>query len=196
MAQMIKAIETRYKGYRFRSRLEARWAVFFDALGLQWDYEPEGFTLPSGTKYLPDFRVVGAGITHWYEVKPSNQAQDAKLSEFASSVDDAGHVTLLAGDPIDALPGKMICPRCGGINHSITLDPAFLGEYQLMCHPCDWATPCGEGELEVGAFGIYVRPHKGWIMVGQKEMDSLIGLAKRAAIKARSARFEHGEVPA
>jgi hypothetical protein len=28
----IKAIETSYKGYRFRSRLEARWAVFFDAL--------------------------------------------------------------------------------------------------------------------------------------------------------------------
>ena len=26
----IKAIETYYKGYRFRSRLEARWAVFFD----------------------------------------------------------------------------------------------------------------------------------------------------------------------
>ncbi len=30
----IKAIETRYKGYRFRSRLEARWAVFFDALSV------------------------------------------------------------------------------------------------------------------------------------------------------------------
>ena len=32
----IKAIETSYKGYLFRSRLEARWAVFFDALGLVW----------------------------------------------------------------------------------------------------------------------------------------------------------------
>lgn len=27
----IKPIETRYKGCRFRSRPEARWAVFFDA---------------------------------------------------------------------------------------------------------------------------------------------------------------------
>lgn len=26
----IKAIDTIYKGYKFRSRLEARWAVFFD----------------------------------------------------------------------------------------------------------------------------------------------------------------------
>lgn len=50
----IKAIETEYKGYRFRSRLEARWAVFFDACGFKWDYEPEGFDI-NGIKYLPDF---------------------------------------------------------------------------------------------------------------------------------------------
>ena len=37
----IKAIETQYKGYRFRSRLEARYAVMFDALGFEWQYEPE-----------------------------------------------------------------------------------------------------------------------------------------------------------
>lgn len=51
---MIKAINTRYKGYNFRSRTEARWAVFFDALGWSWEYEREGFQLPSGN-YLPDF---------------------------------------------------------------------------------------------------------------------------------------------
>ena len=54
---MIKAIETVYNGYRFRSRLEARWAVFFDALGLEYEYEPEGFSLGAGG-YLPDFRLV------------------------------------------------------------------------------------------------------------------------------------------
>ena len=53
----IKAIETIYNGYRFRSRLEARWAVFFDALGVDYEYEPEGFNLPNGGRYLPDFRV-------------------------------------------------------------------------------------------------------------------------------------------
>ncbi|MBK9515513.1 MAG: hypothetical protein IPO05_18320 [Flavobacteriales bacterium] len=60
---MIKPIETRYKGYRFRSRLEARWAVFFDALGLEWEYEPEGFDLGDGVYYLPDFRVA---LTTYY----------------------------------------------------------------------------------------------------------------------------------
>lgn len=49
-----KAIETSYKGYRFRSRLEARWAVFFDTLGIKWEYEKQGYSLPSGA-YLPDF---------------------------------------------------------------------------------------------------------------------------------------------
>jgi hypothetical protein len=55
MQAKLSAIETSYQGYRFRSRLEARWAVFFDALGLQWEYEPEGFELGDGRRYLPDF---------------------------------------------------------------------------------------------------------------------------------------------
>lgn len=49
---MIKAIETKYKGYRFRSRLEARWAVFFDALGVRWEYEIEGFEKDVGGRVV------------------------------------------------------------------------------------------------------------------------------------------------
>lgn len=52
------AIETKYKGYRFRSRLEARWAVFFDALGLPWEYEKEGYALGTGLHEInEDFEV-------------------------------------------------------------------------------------------------------------------------------------------
>lgn len=61
---MIKAIETIYKGYRFRSRLEARWAVFFDALNTIWQYEPEGYVLEDGSTYLPDF---------WFDLLPGNE---------------------------------------------------------------------------------------------------------------------------
>lgn len=50
----FKAIETMYNGYRFRSRLEARWAVFFDALGIKYEYEKEGYEM-EGIRYLPDF---------------------------------------------------------------------------------------------------------------------------------------------
>lgn len=53
----IKAIETEYKGLLFRSRLEARWAMFFDNMGYKWEYEPEGYILEDGSKYIPDFRL-------------------------------------------------------------------------------------------------------------------------------------------
>jgi hypothetical protein len=67
---MIKAIETTYKGYRFRSRLEARWAVFFDVAGVEWEYEPEGFELPGGARYLPDFFIKGNHqYGPWVEIK-------------------------------------------------------------------------------------------------------------------------------
>lgn len=51
----IKPIETEYNGHKFRSRLEARWAVFFDAAGIKYEYEPEGFEDENGNRYLPDF---------------------------------------------------------------------------------------------------------------------------------------------
>lgn len=52
---MIKAIQTRYKGYHFRSRLEARWAVYMDVARIKWVYEAEGYELGGGLRYLPDF---------------------------------------------------------------------------------------------------------------------------------------------
>jgi hypothetical protein len=54
MSGNFKAIETVYKGYRCRSRLEARWMIFFDALDIEFHYEPEGYVL-DGKPYLPDF---------------------------------------------------------------------------------------------------------------------------------------------
>lgn len=51
----MKAIQTRYRGCHFRSRLEARWAVFLDEIGIDWRYEHEGFEVASGVWYLPDF---------------------------------------------------------------------------------------------------------------------------------------------
>jgi hypothetical protein len=71
---MIKAIETEYQGCRFRSRLEARWAVFFDSLGVEWQYELEGFKLEDGTWYLPDFYLPRQ--QRWLEIKPNTGSLD------------------------------------------------------------------------------------------------------------------------
>lgn len=62
----MQAIETVYNGYRFRSRLEARWAVFFDAMGIKYQYEPEGFEF-DGIRYLPDFYL--PELNYFVEVK-------------------------------------------------------------------------------------------------------------------------------
>lgn len=63
----FKAIDTNYKGYKFRSRLEARWAIYFDSVGLKWEYEKEGFEFEDGIKYLPDFWL--PEVEMWAEVK-------------------------------------------------------------------------------------------------------------------------------
>lgn len=65
----IKPIETIYKGYRFRSRLEARWAVFFDALDILYEYEKEGYELGEAGWYLPDFWL--PQFKTWIEIKPN-----------------------------------------------------------------------------------------------------------------------------
>jgi hypothetical protein len=65
----IKPIETVWRGYKFRSRLEARWAVCFERLGLRWEYEPEGFVLPNQSRYLPDFYLPDQDL--YVEIKPA-----------------------------------------------------------------------------------------------------------------------------
>jgi hypothetical protein len=64
----MNAIETHYNGYKFRSRLEARWAVFFDSLGVKYQYEKEGYDLGDLGGYLPDFYIPSANLH--VEIKP------------------------------------------------------------------------------------------------------------------------------
>lgn len=87
----LKAIETYYKGYKFRSRLEARWAVFLDACGADWEYEQEGYWLPDGSRYLPDFKVKNVkgrarDATIFIEVKGTLTDKDLrKIEMFAGN---------------------------------------------------------------------------------------------------------------
>lgn len=63
----LKALPTVYGGINYRSRIEARWAVFFESLGLQYEYEREGYDLGDGQLYLPDFWLPELKI--WVEIK-------------------------------------------------------------------------------------------------------------------------------
>lgn len=76
----IAPIETEYAGHRFRSRLEARWSVFFTTLGIRWEYEPQGYEIgPAGSRrrYLPDFYLPTLGT--WVEVKGDPLHLDLQL---------------------------------------------------------------------------------------------------------------------
>lgn len=67
-----------YKGIQFRSRLESRWAIYFDLIGLAWQYEAEGYTTPHGN-YLPDFDCGECGLV---EVKPTIDAMLVERGKF------------------------------------------------------------------------------------------------------------------
>jgi hypothetical protein len=215
----LRPIDTTYKGYKFRSRLEARWAVFFDALGLKWQYEVEGFNLSNGERYLPDFKVSGTlNITNWYEVKPNGEKGDGKLEQLSrdyyktlGNVIPEHYFRLLSGDPWDilekgylkleyclnhgfkslSLSDYLICPRCASITKLDVYD--YGDEIGFVCYPCDFDTPCGgDNPAEKGAI-INVRPHKGWLIADGDEFLNYVNAIKRACDAARSARFEFSQ---
>jgi hypothetical protein len=97
----FSAIPTWYGGVLHRSRLEARWAMFFDNLHIKADYEPQGFAT-DGEPYLPDFAIQAALGTLWAEVKPSWDADPegiARWHRFASQRPLPSRAILLTGPP-------------------------------------------------------------------------------------------------
>lgn len=91
----IKPIQTSYKGYLFRSRLEARWAVFFDTLGIKWEYEKEGYDLGEEGWYLPDFWLPEEKI--WVEIKGQSPTEKEKKKAEALFYHTSNPVILLSG---------------------------------------------------------------------------------------------------
>ncbi len=82
----IKAIPTRYAGVQFRSRLEARWAAYFDLIGAKWDYEPLDFD-----GWIPDFilpDLIECPIL--LEVKPMFTDWHEEMCTMVKAVEAAG----------------------------------------------------------------------------------------------------------
>lgn len=182
---MIKAIETHYKGYRFRSRLEARWAVFFDALEIEWQYEPEGYNI-NGVMYLPDFYLPQYQM--FCEVKP------AGLSE--KEIDKVNILAMESGHPCLMLIGA---PNPEGETYIAAWN--YKGQLEYAKHQFAECTDClmYNNYDEPGFTGLtnteVWRQH---ILESESAChdyaccDDTLTISN-AAIKARSARFEHGE---
>lgn len=115
----MKAIPTEYNGYTFRSRLEARWAVFFDALSIEYEYENEGYDL-DGVRYLPDFWLPRLDL--WVEVKGER---------LKSGSDDEEKIKRLVKDS-----RKPVAVFWGQINSSVNLPDLYMIAESLP----DWDT--------------------------------------------------------
>lgn len=189
---MIKAIETRYKGYRFRSRLEARWAVFFDAMGIEWLYEHEGYKLPSGL-YLPDFWL--PQVEMYAEIKPGEPTSlEAKLCE-ELCLESRKDVVICDGMPSYGnylgwrFYGEAPTPDSVGFIKDNTFFPY---RDQPIADSLNWFFCCKGFWPEKGYFAhlLYGPPIERsasfWDNGREKEDYPAVALA-------RAARFEHGE---
>ncbi len=216
MTQTIKAIETQYKGYRFRSRLEARWAVFFDALGIEWVYEPEGYEKEEGGKtlrYLPDFWLPKIGL--WVEVKGNMTREEAgKLNDFLdwdcplpkfTDSNDRIHkrytihsgAMLILGDIPEPGPGvplyKLISHHEGLIaDHVWFARNQFIVLTDDMC--LGYAMGTGEKLIDTresvsNDILLHFQPSKLRLQTKHYHVEAV----DTALTAARSARFEHGE---
>jgi len=184
----VTAIETLYRGCRFRSRLEARWACFWDHLETRWEYEPQGFVV-GGRPYLPDFRLPNGT---WVEVKGAEADLDHGLM-LAAAEDLPGDA-----DPRLLILGPM--PEPPGLNRG---NWAWLG-FDAIEHDGEVIVTDSWWEFDEDGLPWVARetscappPSMGngaeWLtpvlnMTG--ETSALVAAAYRAG---RSARFEHGE---
>lgn len=96
---VTSAIEVKYDGYEFRSKTEARWRVFFNALNVTSEYEPQAFLLPIGKGYMPDFWL--RDVRHLIEIK-SDFEYDRYLAEekaYYLTFDTCCPLALIQGAP-------------------------------------------------------------------------------------------------
>jgi len=180
MFHEVRAIETRYAGCRFRSRLEARWAVWFDCMGIKWQYESEGFELGAGVRYLPDFFLPSFDLH--VEVKPNLKIAFGDISRVVNFALNADKPTLLIcgvpGDEEMLLVDRRTCLPMGD-REGDELDQAEDIIRDLMDH----------GSVYFGEAPGYVDLH---LITRIPSANSQLRYLT-ACDKAKSARFEFGE---
>jgi len=205
----VQAIETIYKGYRFRSRLEARWAVFFDACGVTYQYEPEGFEA-EGERYLPDFYLPDSDV--WVEVKGDPEAVQKDWRRMATILDvgkacrggllllgDIPYLPVSAGDPRFVMH-PLIRHYKGLVRDWVSFVPDGVegaqfkgGRLWQMGEVSSGMRSLLNLPLEVD---IQSGPGVGWLVEHRfLRTDFDLPRVVLAYAKARAARFEHGETP-
>lgn len=171
--------------------MEARWAVYFDVLGLKWDYELQGFSLGDGIYYLPDFWL--PQVAMWAEVKADGFSEDELEKAWRLHAATQRPVLLLSGVPDFAVYKHTQyihepyydccetppCPECkrSYVDCFVSMYhgyPSSEGRFYTNCGWADWSHPAPEN-----------MPDERWWRDEVAE----------AVYAARSARFEYGQSP-
>ena len=126
-------IPTTYKGVRFRSRLEARYAVFFDLVGWEWMYEPVELD-----GWIPDF---------WVKF-PCRHSECSGSHELYVEVKPYHHISEFKGHPVTKIhPYEVPSPAMFGVDPNVSHwemgHGAGGGEERIECwvEHGDWKTP-------------------------------------------------------
>jgi hypothetical protein len=197
----VRAIETTAYGHRFRSRLEARYAVFLASMGVSWQYEPQGFNLPSGN-YLPDFFLPLLDGGTWMEIKPYGvgsyfgfaacnykgipRLRDERLYEFAEYARTQNQRFYIAY----GIPSDVFLDHWADYNEEGILEAAHDPHAWCVC-------ACGKtvGIQFDGRGDRITCPHPGCHKSSHGDKGYSFGHDRiRLAVNAaRSARFEHSQ---
>lgn len=136
----MKVLQTHYRGFYFRSRTEARWAVFMDSLEIPFEYEPEAYDL-DGICYLPDFWLPDQDC--FLEVKPNREATHEETVKAARlAIFTKKDVFISKGPPTLQLNGfTWICYQPATDKRG---DQMLCGESRFWCE----CPHCGRLELQ------------------------------------------------
>lgn len=200
LTEGLKPIQTEYKGYLFRSRLEARWAVFFDECGVEWEYEKEGYDLGNGMYYLPDFVLHGVegrcNSDLFVEVKGVLTEEDEeKIEAFVQYGYTLDKAKGLFCSPTNTLVVGNI-PK--GDNWS-DIESDIMKEFEKGHE--DWYYSFATIDYDIyAAFPGINKSGKFQIFTADNENNNFYEhmdyeKTERAYRVARQARFEHGEKP-
>ena len=175
-------LPTTYRGFTFRSRLEARWALFLDELHVPWQYEPDGWDLPDGP-YVPDFWLPREKL--WLEIKPNAKASISKPLSLSQAQDRPVLVAI-------GMPGE---------------SPADQSEIEAFLPPGPWrrngtfllrgcVLVCPQGHPSLGLQYLFRQHVRGWRPVTRlvprcPSCGERRRVPSSEALKAQQAKFEH-----
>jgi len=182
----IRAIDTEYDGILFRSRLEARWAIFLDAMRIDWCYEHEGYHTEFGP-YLPDF-----WLPSWQTFLEIKQGPPTKteISKGKSLASNSGYAFILASSTPSSHKLYVYCQDATDGSAGI------FEEKNARFALCDRdGSLCIDSKNEISS-RIFMLLNWDHCCFMRLTRDTRQGeRLERAIQKAMQARFEHGQTP-